>query len=637
MTTPSHRPYKVNAKARTIHDLLAEHKYEIDDFQREYEWQKKQVAKLIDDLASEFLESHEEGNERGEVAKYGHYFLGSIIINEDGERKRIIDGQQRLTTLILLLILLRHRTDDAEQKGQIADLIRSRKFGEISFNLNVPEREHCMQTLYNGEKFPDLGASDSVSNILERYDDIEEHLPKTVPDEALPYFADWLVENVQLVEITTYSSSDAYTIFETTNDRGLSLAPADMLKGHLLANIDEAKRANANRIWKERSLSLAEIGKDEDADCIKSWLRGQHATTIRDRKIGAAPRDYERIGTEFHIWVREHHDALGLISSMEFVRIIERDFAFYSLWYESLRRASEERKSELKCVHYNAQHNFTLQYPVLLASLTVNDDRDSARCKLRVVSAWLDILIYRRIWNGRTISCTSMRHDMFARMRDIRGKDAPTLAEMLRRQLDDARETFAFRDKNARFALNAANGPQIHRLLARMTDYVETSSGQASRYAEYSQRGRHGYEIEHIWANHPECHADEYDLTQPPHIGDSRRRREKGKEPTFAFSGHRNHIGGLLLLPKSSNASYGDLPYAEKREHYLKQNLLASSLHEKAYERNPGFLRFIEESGLPFRAHVEFKRKDLDARQDLYQKLAERIWDPDRLMREATS
>ena len=44
------------------------------------------------------------------------------------------------------------------------------------------------------------------------------------------------------------------------------------------------------------------------------------------------------------------------------------------------------------------------------------------------------------------------------------------------------------------------------------------------------------------------------------------------------FAEYRNHIGGLLLLPKSFNASYGDLPYAEKRGHYRSQNLLACSL-----------------------------------------------------------
>jgi len=73
----------------------------------------------------------------------------------------------------------------------------------------------------------------------------------------------------------------------------------------------------------------------------------------------------------------------------------------------------------------------------------------------------------------------------------------------------------------------------------------------------------------------------------------------------------------LLLLPKSFNASYGDLPYGEKREHYFGRNLLAGSLHKRAYEHNPGFAHFITKSGLPFRPHAEFRRADLDARQEL--------------------
>jgi hypothetical protein len=163
------------------------------------------------------------------------------------------------------------------------------------------------------------------------------------------------------------------------------------------------------------------------------------------------------------------------------------------------------------------------------------------------------------------------------------------------------------------------NGPQIHRLLARMTDYVETRSRQASRYAEYAKRGRGGYEIEHIWADHPERHTEEF---QHP----------------AEFQEYRNRVGGLLLLPKSFNASYGDLPYAQKRGHYNDaNNLLARSLHERAYEHNPGFARFIADSGLPFRSHTEFRKADLDLRQALYQKLAEQIWSPDRLAQEAAT
>ena len=70
--------------------------------------------------------------------------------------------------------------------------------------------------------------------------------------------------------------------------------------------------------------------------------------------------------------------------------------------------------------------------------------------------------------------------------------------------------------------------------------------------------------------------------------------------------------------------------------HYDSQNLLARSLHENAYDHNPGFRRFIEESGLPFRPHSEFRKADLDARQELYRQLAEHIWSQDRLIHEAT-
>jgi hypothetical protein len=195
----------------------------------------------------------------------------------------------------------------------------------------------------------------------------------------------------------------------------------------------------------------------------------------------------------------------------------------------------------------------------------------------------------------------------------IRGKSSAELADILVERLDAEDLDFS---SNDRFYLHGMNGRQIHRLLARMTDYVETQSGQASRYAEYIQRhGKNGYEVEHIWANQPQRHKDEFE------------------HPTD-FAEYRNRIGGLLLLPKRFNASYGDKTYAKKCEHYFGQNLLAQSLHEKAYSHNPGFSKFRKESGLKFRAHEEFKKADLDARQELYREIAQRIWSPENLRKE---
>ena len=150
------------------------------------------------------------------------------------------------------------------------------------------------------------------------------------------------MENVHLVEITAYSDGDAYTIFETMNDRGLSLTPRTCSRATCSPTSPTRSSAPAQaRSGRSRSRRSLELGKDEDADGIKSWLRSQYAESIRERKRGAAPQDFDLIGTEFHRWVRDHEERLGLAASADFARFIERDFAFYSRWYERLRRAAE--------------------------------------------------------------------------------------------------------------------------------------------------------------------------------------------------------------------------------------------------------------------------------------------------------
>jgi hypothetical protein len=613
----SSQPREIDGKGKTIRELLAGRKYSIDYYQREYKWQTKQVTELIDDLVATFLGSYEDGHDRASVADYQHYFLGSVIVSDREGRKLIVDGQQRLTSLTLLLIFLQHQLPDSDQKAQVAELIFSQKFGQRSFNMDIPEREACMEALYTGVDFVQNEVSESVANVLARYSDIAEHFPHDLQGDALPYFVDWLIESVHLVEITAYSDEDAYTIFETMNDRGLSLSPADMLKGYLLANIGDAlSRRQSETTWKSRMQALQDLGKDEDADGLKAWLRSQYADSIRDRKRGAAPEDFDLIGTEFHRWVRDHETRLGLQGSDSFARLIDRDFVFYSQWYEQLRGAATSLTPGFEAVYYNAEHNFTLQYPVLLAPLRIDDSDEELQHKVRITAAFLDVLIYRRIWNWRAIDYSTMQYAMFLVMREIRGKDSLELAALLRQRLDSESETFAANDG---FRLHGMNARLIHRLLARMTDYVETQAGMPSHYTDYAKRGgKDGFEIEHVWADHFDRHTDEFD-----HPSD--------------FGEYRNRIGDLVLLPKSFNASYGDLSYEEKLVHYNGQNLLARSLHEGAYDHNPGFRRFLETSGLPFKPHDHFRSADLDSRQELYGLLAERIWTPTRVTDEVAT
>ena len=601
---------EILGKAKTVRELLKEVKYSIDYYQREYKWHEKQIRELVDDLSDKFLEEYQPGHPRAKVAEYPHYFLGSIIISKKENVGYIVDGQQRLTSLTLLLILLRNIQKGREKQVKVDELIFSEKFDQKSYNLHVDERTPAMDALYEGLPFDVTDRPESVQNLVQRYRDLESCFPEELRDDALPYFIDWLLENVHLVEITAYSDDDAYTIFETMNDRGLSLSPTDMLKGYLLANIDENKRTAANTKWRDRIRVLNEAGKEVESDFFKTWLRSQYATKIRERKKNARPEDFDRIGTEFHRWLRDTSDVVGLKQSADFYRFIDRDFEFYSRQYLRLIDAGKRPVPGLEHVLYNAQHGFTLQYMLLMSPLDPDDSDEVVVRKAGLVARYLDILLTWRLWNFRTISYSGMQYAMFLVMRDIRGLAVDALSQKLHDLLTKESENFT---SNDRLRVHQQNRYYIHRLLARITDFVETSSGQPSRYLDYVSEGKTRCEVEHIWADHAERHTDEFD-----HPAD--------------FAEYRNRIGGLLLLPKSFNASYGDLTYIEKLPHYNTQNLLARSLHPQCYQHNPGFIRFKSESEIPFAPMPAFKKTELEARGDLYRQLAEKIWDPAHLL-----
>ncbi len=602
---------EIHAEAKSIRALLKSVKYKIDYYQREYKWQTKQVVELIEDLTTHFLQDYQPEHERRQVAKYGCYFLGSIIVSKKDSTNYIVDGQQRLTTLTLLLIYLRNLQKGRPDGVVVDDLIYSERYGDKSFNLDVDERYDCMNALFEGRTIDTSNQPESIQNIVDRYEDIETAFPEEIRGDALPYFVDWLLENVYLVEIRAYSDDDAYTIFETMNDRGLSLSPTDMMKGYILANInDPDKRNQALKLWKERTGELRDYGDEVEPDFFKAWFRSQYAQKIRERKRGAKPEDFDRIGTEFHRWLREASATpVGLRNSDDFLRFINHHFAFYSSQYIRLMEASQRLVPGLEHVFYNAQNGFTLQYMLLLAPLTPEDHDGIAILKMGLVARFVDILLTRRIYNYRSIAYSTMQYAMFLVMRDIRGLEPCALAATLRDRLANETETFS---PEIRFAMHQQNRRFVHNMLARMTDFVEQRSGLPSRYMEYIAPGKNAYEVEHIWADKPDRHKDEFP--------DPRDFRE-----------HRNRFGGLLLLPKAFNASYGSLPYEEKWEHYNTQNLLARSLHQLAYKNNPVFQRFVRESGLPFKPYDRFGRAELEERCELYRRLAELVWNPEEI------
>ena len=599
--------------ARTVSQLLSNSRYGLDFYQREYSWKEAQVGELVEDLADRFRTEFYRDHERSVVASYRPYFLGPIVTVERNGVRYLVDGQQRITTLSLLLIYLRNSLAEqhSDERASLGSLIFSTQFGRKTFNLDVDERDKCLSAILEERDFDTDGQPDSVQNIWKRYETIQHGFPSDLLDETLPYFSDWLQHRVILVEIVASDQDMALEIFETMNDRGLRLSNTDMLKSFLLSQVpDEESIRDLNSQWRRRITELADFESNADTDFVKAWLRGNYANTQRKRKSKASPQDFEVIGTAFHKWVRDNRGKIGLSRPDDYRRFVEHEFMRLSDRYLQLLQACREPDDGLEAVYHNACAEFTLQLPVILAAVTSDDDDETFREKAALVAGALDVYVVRRMANFRNFGYSTVVYTMFNLMLELRNRPTEEVREVLARWLDREPERL---DGFLTLRLHQRNRWHVRYILARMTAWMDAELETGTTFYNYFvEQRRHPYEVEHIWADHFDRHAHEFDNPDE-------------------FSRHRNKIGGLLLLPKDFNASYGDMAYEDKVEHYFRQNPLAQSLHPKTYKNNPSFLRLREARGLAFRAYPSsFTKTDIDERQELYRDLAEIIWDPSR-------
>jgi len=610
---------------RTVQDLLQSQSFSIDEYQREYKWEKENIDELLSDLRDKFLSCYQDGDQTQAVSRYEDYFLGSIIISKRKGKNYLIDGQQRVTSLTLLLIYLYRAT---KEKGlsvaeRIAPLIFSDNYGLPSFNLDISERLPVIEALFKGEQFTPDGKDESVQNMYNLYSDI---LDKDLVGElgnALPHFNYWLMTKVGLIEIATDNDNYAYAIFETMNDRGKPLSPVDMLKAYLLAPIEDIEQRRAvNHIWKQQVLNLISFGGDHDlkrdANCITAWLRAQYADTTRERKANADDRDWELIGSSFHRWVRDNRTRLQLGNAPKNISFMHNDFPFFSRAYQLILDASRNYTPGLETVFYNAHNEFTWQNTVLLAPLHPTDDNDTVRCKIAITSTYLDIWLMRRVVNYIRVGYSSTAYSMFLLCRDIRRKIPSELVDILTQKLISDDVTFNGSKSKGKTGihdlyLNQFSRRYIYHLLARLTSYIEKESGKSNLFNKYVDRStKNPCDIEHICAN---------DYTRYQEIFSN----------IEEFQSWRNHVAGLLLLPEDVNRSLQDKPFEYKAPHYAKHNLYAGSLTASIYQHEIRFHEFCIKNNLPFKPFEKFGKKEQLERRELILALVNQVWSPERL------
>ncbi|MHC1715188.1 MAG: DUF262 domain-containing protein [Acidaminococcaceae bacterium] len=602
---------KIEAKNTSINTLLKNQKFTIDYFQREYRWQEKHIKILLDDLTATFLKSFNPEHKRTEVANYQSYYLGPMVfsVNPDDGKKSIIDGQQRITSITLLLIYLNHLQKDNEQKVSISELIFSEKFGEKSFNMTDELREPCLKALFEcGEYSVKDDDDETILNMVARYNDITQFLSEEISEKTLPFFIDWFIENVVIVEIIAFSDENAYTIFETMNDRGLNLTPTEMLKGYVLSKINDKKQRNEiNKLWKNQMQDLHEYGETADQSFFQAWFRAKYAITIRPGKAGSENQDFEIIGSRFHNWFKDNHqELLKLGTSDEFYNFFKKDFPFFVKWYLAAWDAQAEFDKTIPHINYINEWGIaeSLQEPLILASINLNDSDDIIKKKIDFVARYIETFTVRRAINYRKFGQTTIKYTMFNVIKHIRNNDVTTLGNNLSDEVKNISENW---DNVCDFGMHGQNKRFVKHLLSRLSSYLDNLVGKDSTYAAYQHPNGKQFEIEHIWANKFEEHKDEFEQE-----GD--------------FQKWRNSIGALILLPQGTNQSFSSDKYEDKIKHYLKENSYAQTLNQEYYLKNPNFLNSAIIQRLGFEAHPQFKKEDIVKRTKLVQRLCADVW-----------
>ena len=609
-------------KTETLTKILSHRRFTVDVFQREYRWGRKQIEQMISDFQGTFEQNYDpvKHDTPQEVENYGYYYMGCIICT-GGSPYKIIDGQQRLTSLTLLLIYLNNLQKEQASQGyrmvQFSDMIYDDHFGTKSFNIDVEDRRSCLQSL-SDNKLDFQAENESAQNMLERYKDIVELFPDDLKGEALEYFIYWLKEKVLLLEIDTPSEDEAHTIFLTMNDRGLSLNSAEMMKAYVMQQIAEADRSTVNRRWQDNinrikaasSYDSSGVVNTEDVEFISTWLRANYAETLREGKRGANDEDFELLGEKFHTWVRSNAKSkMGLVKPSDFKELVLTEMSRVTELYLRIRDYSISLTPGFEEVFYNADRDLNYQTMLIISAVRNDDSESDINRKIQMISKFVDDFASIRIFNFRKVNWNTNKYLLFRVMKEIRDQNCQKVGMALVRAL---RRMDSSIDGITKFSLNQFSGRYMLHLLARFTSYVNVKMGNPSQFDVYVDRKRKGntYDIEHIL-------PDDYDSYH------------EAFNDIDDFKASRQMIGNLIILTRDKNRSYQDMTYQQKVIKYAGDNILAQALNDIAYKNNPHFLTIAQEYG--FSPIPVFTKNSIEERANIYLQMAADIWDPNEI------
>ena len=604
----------------TVHKLITPHdqfirsvfntqrSYYIDIYQREYKWTDEQVKTLLNDLEVRF-----ELGKRGKSApreiqedvleNFEPYFLNTYLTHTSPSNTSIVDGQQRLTTLLLMLIKLFQILEkinsfpDSQGKtfkpGAMRPLIfEEDDFGEATrFKIFNENREQELRALVEGADFTSKDETqkrlkDNFAYISAYYD--KYFLSSTDPSGfdlvKLTYYISYLLDRVSIVEIRIERQDNVAMIFEVVNDRGLGLKPYEILKGKFIGNLPVKEKEEANQIW---------VGLQDLFYRIELKNTTESKITLDDffrmyfrAKFAKSEDDYEAFERDYHYEIYRRpelrtHFADFRDHSVMFGRI-KNEIQYFARLYQELRSDYSKDRPYLL---YNKLQDQNQQYLLIMSAVKFNDPECEA--KIRMISAKFDQLhvILRILGVYESNTFQRLIYGLNDSLRDKSEAECRIIFDNLiintlkgEERLEQAfsgnvADIFTFeRFKNVRN--NSSNFSKyllmrIDRWLSDKLDnkpsFCETSLVELEeRFNKYGRK-RFGMHLEHIYANN--------ELNTKLFIDP-----KTGVFDAALFDQTRNYLGMVLLLKTSQNISSGNDIYKDKIKDYTKSNIIWNEL-----------------------------------------------------------
>lgn len=235
----------MHAEPKPISKILGD-EYVIPDFQRPYSWGTEHCETLWSDL-TEFYESHKVPGDNDQ------YFLGSIVVHPENGKFIVIDGQQRLTTLLLLIkAFFKHASDNQGLEDCL--FIRDQLSGKLTEDLRIysnvlNEDQEDLRNIIKGNE-PDKNNKRNIATNFRLFNDkIYDWINAPHNSEQVRSLIKTLLNKFVLLPIQCDSEDDALMIFETINNRGLSLSDSDIFKAKLYHNLPKEKQKSFTDDW----------------------------------------------------------------------------------------------------------------------------------------------------------------------------------------------------------------------------------------------------------------------------------------------------------------------------------------------------------------------------------------------------